>query len=281
MMARHPPRRIVRAFKPRPGVVIPFAARLPVHRHAVVVVVRKLALILTCVVHHPVQPPRLIVAVTPQQLRLPFRVMAEDARHALRVRCQLIVQPDAGALPIAADFHQTPVVVVGQVLAVTVAVAQHFQPPTLWAERVRFKQPVHAVITADKPVALFAAPHCQPLAGAVKTASRLHRLQVNSPSHRGHIRHAVFIRVVRRTLQAHFIQHAPAPPEHPLRPFITAAVGPLPLQREVAGQTEINVIIACQVLGSGGGVYRAVQRTPRLLNHHVNAQSHHKAGTFS
>ncbi|EDJ9954840.1 hypothetical protein GFO94_16970 [Salmonella enterica] len=45
MMARHPPRRIVRAFKPRPGVVIPFAARLPVHRHAVVVVVRKLALI--------------------------------------------------------------------------------------------------------------------------------------------------------------------------------------------------------------------------------------------
>ncbi|WP_179192414.1 hypothetical protein, partial [Salmonella enterica] len=94
--------------------VIPFAARLPVHRHAVVVVVRKLALILTCVVHHPVQPPRLIVAVTPQQLRLPFRVMAEDARHALRVRCQLIVQPDAGALPIAADFHQTPVVVVGQ-----------------------------------------------------------------------------------------------------------------------------------------------------------------------
>ncbi|RDR28201.1 hypothetical protein C3995_01523 [Escherichia marmotae] len=67
MVARHAPACIIRPFIPAPLVIIPFAAGLPVQRHAVVFVVSKLTQQVPRAVVHAVQVAGLVIVVTTQQ----------------------------------------------------------------------------------------------------------------------------------------------------------------------------------------------------------------------
>ncbi len=67
VVPRHPPCRVIRTFIPAPLVIIPFAARLAVQRHAVVFVVSKLTQQVPRAVVHAVQVAGLVIAVTTQQ----------------------------------------------------------------------------------------------------------------------------------------------------------------------------------------------------------------------
>ncbi|RDR37891.1 hypothetical protein C3999_03099 [Escherichia marmotae] len=200
--------------------------------------------------------------------------------HPPGMRRQFVIQTDARTLLFAADFSDAPPVVVVQIQTVAVTVAQHFQPLALRVMRVGFKQKKMSIIAADKPVPLLTTPYCQSFTGAVKSAPRQHGFHIQPSPHTRHKGHAVFVRVTRCALEADFIHHAPALTEHPIRAFVTTAVHTLPVQRKVARQAEIEVIIISQVFGPGGGVDRMREGADGLLRHHAHPDTGSKTGDF-
>ncbi|CTT79530.1 Uncharacterised protein [Escherichia coli] len=200
--------------------------------------------------------------------------------HPPGMRRQFIMQTDARTLLFTADLRDAPQLVVVQIQTVAVAVAQHFQPLALRVMRVGLKQKKLPVIAADKPVPLLTPPYCQSFAGAVKPAPRQHGLHIQASSHARHKGHTVFVSSTRRALEADFIHHAPALPEHPFRAVVTTAVHALPVQRKVARQTEVKIIVIGQIFGSGGGIDRMRKGTDGLLRHHPHPDTGSKTGDF-
>ena len=196
------------------------------------------------------------------------------------MRRQFIMQTDARTLLFTADLRDAPQLVVVQIQTVAVAVAQHFQPLALRVMRVGFKQKKLPVIAADKPVPLLTPPYRQSFAGAVKPAPRQHGLHIQASSHARHKGHAVFVCATRCAHEADFIHHTPALTKHPFRAVVTTAVHALPVQRKVARQTEIEVIVIGQIFGSGGGIDRMRKGTDGLLRHHPHPDTGSKTGDF-
>ncbi len=152
------------SFKPRPGVVIPFAAR-PVHRHAVVDS------------HTQTRADTDLRCPPPRSAARTHRIDGTAAAPAplpgnggkmrvtrCGVRCQLIVQPDAGRCRSPLISTERPWLR-RRSGAGSYCCGHVFSRRRCGLNGSASKQPVHAVITADKPVALFAAPHCQPSPG--------------------------------------------------------------------------------------------------------------------
>ncbi|GDM56587.1 hypothetical protein BvCmsNSNP040_02641 [Escherichia coli] len=193
---------------------------------------------------------------------------------------QFIMQTDARTLLFAADFSDASPVVVVQIQTVAVAVAQHFQPLALRVVRVGLKQKKLSIIAADKPVPLLTPPYRQSFAGAVKPAPRQYGFHLQASSHTRHKGHAVFVCATRCAHEADFIHYTPALTKHAFRAFVTTAVHALPVQRKVARQTEIEVIITGQVFGPGGGTDRMRKGCGGLLRQNAHPDTGSKTGDF-
>ena len=200
--------------------------------------------------------------------------------HPPGMRRQFVIQTDARTLLFAADFHNAAPVVVVQIQTVAVTVAQHFQPLALRVVRVSLKQKTLPVIAADKPVPLLTTPYRQPFTGAVKPAPRQYGFHIQASPHTRHKGHAVFVCATRCAHEADFIHHTPALTKHSFRAFVTTAVHALPVQRKVARQTEIEVIVIGQVFGPGGGIDRMRKGTGGLLRQHAHPDTGSKTGDF-
>ncbi|GCY71918.1 hypothetical protein HmCmsJML095_04632 [Escherichia coli] len=200
--------------------------------------------------------------------------------HPPGMCCQFIMQTDARTLLFAADFSDASPVVVVQIQTVAVAVAQHFQPLALRVVRVGLKQKKLSIIAADKPVPLLTPPYRQSFAGAVKPAPRQYGFHLQASSHTRHKGHAVFVCATRCAHEADFIHYTPALTKHAFRAFVTTAVHALPVQRKVARQTEIEVIITGQVFGPGGGTDRMRKGCGGLLRQNAHPDTGSKTGDF-
>ena len=200
--------------------------------------------------------------------------------HPPGMCCQFIMQTDARTLLFAADFSDASPVIVVQIQTVAVAVAQHFQPLALRVVRVGLKQKKLSIIAADKPVPLLTPPYRQSFAGAVKPAPRQYGFHLQASSHTRHKGHAVFVCATRCAHEADFIHYTPALTKHAFRAFVTTAVHALPVQRKVARQTEIEVIITGQVFGPGGGTDRMRKGCGGLLRQNAHPDTGSKTGDF-
>ena len=206
--------------------------------------------------------------------------MLINLRHPTGMRRQVVMQTDARTPLFTTDLRDAPQLVVVQIQTVAVTVAQHFQPLALRVMRVGFKQKKLSIIAADKPVPLLTTPYCQSFTGTVKPAPRQHGFHIQASPHTRHKGHAVFVRVTRCALEAHFIHHTPALTEHPIRALVTTAVHTLPVQRKVTRQAEVEIVVIRQIFGSGGGVDRMWKGADGLLCYHAHPDTGSKTGDF-
>ncbi len=189
VVPRYPPRRVIRTFIPAPLVIIPFAARLAVQRHAVVFVVSKLTQQVPRAVVHAVQVASLVIAVTTRRSKGAVSGNADKSVSPAGMRRQFVIQTDARTLLFAADFHNA-----ARSSSYGFDSCCSGRPVSSrwrcgWC-RSASKQKTLPVITTDKPVPLLTTPSASPSPGLSNT-SRQYGFHIRRQPHARHKGHAV------------------------------------------------------------------------------------------
>lgn len=119
------------------------------------------------------------------------------------------------------------------------------------------------------------APYSKPFTGTEHRAAQWDGAHVDGPALFVGVEQGVAAFGVGQHVDAHFVGHAPTGAKQAALAFVAAVVDALPVNRQQAGQDEIQIIIAAEHLGPGGRMYRVRRAHGRVgRSTHGTADGH-------